>query len=208
MFRNMPTGFEKEQSSPKRSQEMEPATQQDRKEADWMHSLVKWIFSYNRYTTVGVVLFIMLIYLGGCRLTAPSPISGESKTVEELSAEYNAWLREKELLYQSNEKQIEAHLQAIQALQNANDQIATSVESVNADLDSAIKAIEAKRAQQSKFINDVFNTAVTTFPQIAPASPFVALATTALFGGALLDNRRKSKIIKKLSEGQASNSVS
>ncbi len=152
---------------------------------DWFHSMTKWI-DYNRGVVVGIILTVVFVaIMAGCQITTPSPVNpGTQVTAAELQIEATAAI---------------SRLDKQQAVLDAErEALAEGLAVAEADL-------QAKTEQRQALIEGVAGIG-TMVAEGSVSTPSIIGAVTQLGlllvgGGAMLDNRRKDTVIKKVKSG-------
>lgn len=163
---------------------------------DPWHNFIKSVFSHNRYLAIAVILGVAW-NIAGCTILqskVADPMTGEQVTGEQLSANYNRELSALELSYAANLSEIDRLIQENSATEASHGVL-------NEDYDAAFSILSQKRDEQRGFFSKAFDLGVTAFPPASPLVPFKDDLLTLVAGGLILDNRRKSKIIKTAKAG-------
>ena len=159
---------------------------------DLLHGLLKWV-DHNRYLVAGVVLFALFAgWLVGCDVKTQSLLSEDQKvTLRELEREV--------IVVQQTLDDEASTLREREALYNAK------VESMNNAIAIAEADIAEKQEVRLKLIE--IAGAVGTAAAAGTLSPAAGIAaaiqalTLFVGGGAIIDNRRKNRVIARLKNG-------
>jgi len=149
--------------------------------SDWWHKAIKLV-DHNRYIVIGAVLFAALVWQVGCEST--TTFKGGSLNRQQLNAEAMV---------------LEADLKAgAAALQAKADAASAQLGAAHADLDRQDEA----RAKIIEVAGGLVTAGAAGTINPASAIASVLGAAGLLFGGgAVMDNRRKDKVILDLRNG-------
>lgn len=157
---------------------------------DPWNSILRWL-DHNRYLAIGGVLFVVTMgWLGGCKsLTASLLNPGEKVDRAAFSAEA--------VKAQTNLNAKHSEIQKAIADYNSD------VESMNALIEAGTEDLDAQDAQKAAVIEAIGGTVLNLVSGGpvnvgALATTGITLLTGLLGGGALVDNRRKDKVIRKI----------
>ena len=160
---------------------------------DLIHKALKTL-DHNRGTTSGIAVLVASLFLGSCGSfdgRVVSSTSGEQLDQDGLRAEY---------IQESNQLQARYDAARLMVLegQAAIEQIERDAEKLGAsyEQDAQLAAVEVE--QRASWIGELGGI-VATAAGIPWLLPLVSLGTTATATGAVYDNRRKDKIIRKKS---------
>jgi hypothetical protein len=146
---------------------------------DFWHGILKWI-DHNRWVVLGMVLTVMILLHAGCQSKTASIFNPDQEvTRQQLNAEGDRAQAEIDVLWATLEVKMDTYSSALEAGHD--------------DLD----AKDEKKAQVSAFLGGLATSAVEgTFNPLQAVTSGVSLAALLVGGGAMLDNRRKDKIIR------------
>jgi hypothetical protein len=171
---------------------------------------------HNRYTAIAASLGVTLVSFAGCQVTATSPYTNQPATRDQIELQRIDFEREQLLAKAKRESDAKRRIDAITtAAAQEIAEITSDIEFAGQSDEAAKARLEAQAELAKRDIERRENAIVdaldfvNTLPviQANPAlATAISLATTALFGGAMLDNRRKDKVIAK-KKGDASGST-
>lgn len=148
-------------------------------EKDLLHRSLKWV-SYNRNIVIGVVLTAMILLPSfACQSKTGSILSpGKQVTRQQLNMEGETAQQEIEILWATLESKMATY--------------SSGLEAGHADLD----AQDEQRVQVTSFLGGLATSAIEgTINPLQAVTSAVSLAALFIGGGAVLDNRRKDKVI-------------
>ncbi len=164
---------------------------------DVIHSLVKKVFSYNRYLMLALVVGLTWNIAGGAWFESKiiSPLSGKEVTAQELIAERNAYVTAIEATVAQNDQKIARHVLEAELLQKANADKVGELEGVEASTDAGIQAIRAEQERLRGLLSTLLTMGTTAYPPAAVLLPFKDDLLTLVVGGLYMDGRRRSKLL-------------
>lgn len=164
---------------------------------DIIHTITKKL-SHDRYTAIGASILAAAMTLGGCKLYDGKTVSSQSGEVvdrEQLESEY---------VQGSND--LQKRWDAADALEQeavaAKRKIAKEAEQLDAGFVADSEAIDAEIAARSGLVGQIgtLATDAANSSGVPWLGTLLGFGLTAVAGGAVVDNRRKDRIIKDKSK--------
>lgn len=158
---------------------------------DLIHKLLKFI-DHNRYVvSFAVVALVLVLSVSGCQATVASPISGESVTKAQLTAEAKARRVE---LRQKAEKAKQAYEAELSTIEAEGEKLDLQLEPAYAEIERRQEAVEKALGVAAGVVRTVGG------PYTDLLISAIGIGGLMIGGGAVADNRRKDKVIRQQKE--------
>lgn len=152
------------------------------------------LFDHNRGLAFGLIGLAACLYIPSCAAWDGEVVSSQTGEVVNADEREGEYVEIKKTL-QTRAQELEA---TILALSNEYENIAEQSDTLDEEFVEDMERIQSEIDARTEGIMSISTAAAQQVPGLAWLLPWVGIGTTAVAGGAVFDNRRKDKIIKKV----------